>query len=113
MLDQLMLDQLDDTALDDLPFGVVCLDHGTVVRFNRTEAERSGIQRWRALGRSFFDDVAPGRENRTLAAHIDAFLAGREAGSVTHTFPRRTGADPTHIELERGDADRVYLKICR
>jgi photoactive yellow protein len=108
-----MLDNLDDVALDDLPFGVVCLDEGgTVVRFNRTEQERSGIQRWRALGRSFFKELAPGDKNRALAAHIDAFLAGHEAGTIDHTFTRRTGADTTRIELERGE-HRVYLKICR
>jgi photoactive yellow protein len=107
-----MLDNLDDRALDDLPFGVVCLDEGgTVVRFNRTEQERSGIQRWRALGRSFFKELAPG-DTQELAEHIDAFLAGREAGTIRHTFKRRTGADTTRIELERGD-HRVYLKICR
>ena len=108
-----MLDNLDDRALDDLPFGVVALDErGTVVRFNRTEQERSGIQRWRALGRSFFKDIAPGDLNSSLAAHIEAFLAGREAGTIDHTFKRRTGADTTRIELERG-VHRVYLKICR
>ena len=108
-----MLDNLDDRALDDLPFGVVALDEGgTVVRFNRTEQERSGIQRWRALGRSFFKDVAPGEKNHELAEHIGAFLAGREAGTIHHTFERRTGADSTEIQLERGD-HRVYLKICR
>jgi photoactive yellow protein len=108
-----MLDNLDDLALDDLPFGVVALDEGgKVVRFNRTEQERSGIQRWRALGRSFFKDIAPGDKNSPLAAHIDAFLAGRAAGTIDHTFERRTGADTTRIELERGD-HRVYLKICR
>ena len=77
-----MLDDLDDSALDDLPFGVVCLsDAMTVVRMNRAESEASGIQRWRAIGRDFFSDVAPGPSNRALAEHIRAFAAGGQGVS--------------------------------
>jgi photoactive yellow protein len=89
-----MLDDLDDNALDDLPFGVVCLsESGTVVRMNRTESERSGIQRWRAIGRDFFAEVGP---------------------AIAHTLKRRSVEDPTRIELVRGRrAGRVYLCIHR
>jgi len=110
-----MLDDLDDSALDQLPFGVVCLNERmTVVRMNRTESERSGIQRWRAIGRDFFGDVAPGPTNRELAEHIRAFAAGERATPIEHTFKRRAGADPTTIELVRGrSTGRVYLCIRR
>ena len=40
-------------------------------------AERSGIQRWRAIGRDFFRDVAPADSNRRLAEHVRAFAQGR------------------------------------
>src|SRR5262245_12051005 len=110
-----MLDDLSDSALDDLPFGVVCLSEAmTVVRMNRTESEKSGIQRWRAIGRDFFGDVAPGPTNVRLAEHIRAFAAGRGAPAIEHTFKRRAGVDPTTIELIRGhEAGRVYLCIRR
>ena len=110
-----MLDDLDDSALDQLPFGVVCLNERmAVVRMNRTESERSGIQRWRAIGRDFFGDVAPGLTNRKLAEHVRAFAAGKAAPAIAHTFERRAGADPTTIELVRGrSAGRVYLCIRR
>ena len=110
-----MLDDLDDTALDQLPFGVVCLNENlTVVRMNRTESERSGIQRWRAIGRDFFGDVAPGPTNRKLAERVRAFIAGQPAPAFSHTFKRRAGADPTTIELQRGrSSGRVYLCIRR
>jgi photoactive yellow protein len=89
-----MLDDLDDSALDDLPFGVVCLsESGRVVRMNRTESERSGIQRWRAIGRDFFAEVGP---------------------AIARTFQRRRGEDPTRIELVPGrGTGRVYLCIHR
>lgn len=55
-----MLDELDDEALDALPYGVVCLSSaGKVLRMNRAECERAGIQRWRALGRDYAREIAP------------------------------------------------------
>jgi photoactive yellow protein len=110
-----MLDDLDDRALDDLPFGVVCLSEAlTVLRMNRTESERSGIQRWRAIGRDFFGEVAPGPTNQQLAEHVRAFASGRGTRAIEHTFKRRSGEDPTTIELVRGrKAGRVYLCIRR
>jgi len=109
-----MLDELDDAALDALPFGVVCLDDAMkVVRMNRTESEKSGIQRWRAVGRDYFQDVAPGPTNRALAEHVAAFAHGDRASSrLAHTFHRRAGDDRTQIEL-RKERDRLYLVIHR
>lgn len=114
MLDATVLDDLDDAALDALPFGVVCLDGSNrVVRMNRTESEKSGIQRWRALGRNFFQDVAPGPTNRGLAEHVAAFATGKAAATqVHHVFHRRAGDDETEIELRR-ERDHVYLVIRR
>src|SRR5512135_3911803 len=104
-----MLDDLDDQSLDELPFGVVCLsDAGKVLRMNRTESEKSGIQRWRAIGRDFFRDVAPGPTNRALAEVVSAFIATHEAPPLPHVFHRRAGDDATLIELAPGRArDRV------
>lgn len=110
------LDELDDSALDALPHGVVCLSEArTVVRMNRTESERSGIQRWRAIGRDFFADVAPGPSNGALADRVRSFMAGKgPSRPFPHTFRRRAGADETTIELLRGHrADRIYLCIRR
>lgn len=109
-----MLDDLDDAALDALPFGVVCLgEDNRVLRMNRTESVASGIQRWRAVGRDFFRDVAPGPTNRALAEAVAAFSTGEAAQTqLRHVFQRRAGADKTEIELHR-ERDRVYLLIRR
>ncbi|NVB77203.1 MAG: PAS domain-containing protein [Kofleriaceae bacterium] len=109
-----MLDDLDDSALDKLPYGVICLsERMTVLRMNRAESEASGIQRWRAIGRDFFGDVAPGPTNRALADAVAAFAAdGATKTQLVHTFKRRAGADKTCIELERGRVPgHVYLRI--
>jgi photoactive yellow protein len=116
-MQMLMLDDLDDAALDQLPFGVVCLDvdqRMKVVRMNRTESEATGIQRWRAIGREFFREIAPGPANRELADAIQAFAEGDGPQAVSHVFPRwRGNADPTQIELVRGRDAAVYLCIRR
>jgi photoactive yellow protein len=116
-----VLDDLDDRALDDLPFGVVCLDDQmTVIKMNRVESEASGIQRWRAIGRDFFRDIAPGPTNAALAKEVRAFAANprispcKPSAPIRHTFKRRAGADTATIELVRNARrDRVYLCIRR
>jgi hypothetical protein len=104
------LDDLDDAALDALPFGVVCLSPaGVVERFNRVEAERTGIQRWRALGRDYFTDVA-GPAGPELAAHL-ATLAPGSATRVHHTFRSYHRAVEAEVAASRCEAGRVYLCI--
>ena len=116
-MQMLMLDDLDDAALDQLPFGVVCLDGGErmkVVRMNRTESEATGIQRWRAIGREFFREIAPGPANRDLAEAVRAFADGDGPPALSHVFPRwRGNADATQIEMVRGRDAAVYLCIRR
>jgi len=105
-----MLDDLDDDALDALPFGVVCLDQDNrVVRMNRIESEKSGIQRWRALGRDFFRDLA-GPDAGELAAQVQALSRGART-RVYHRFRGFHRADDAVIDMSRCEADRVYLCI--
>jgi photoactive yellow protein len=53
--------------LDALPVGVVVLDPaGTVVHFNRAEERLAKRQRERALGRDFFQEIAPCMDVREL-----------------------------------------------
>lgn len=104
------LDHLDDTALDALPFGVVCLSPaGVVERFNRAEAERTGIQRWRALGRDYFRDVA-GPAGRELAAQLAELPPGAST-RVHHTFRGYHRATEAEVDAARCAAGRVYLCI--
>jgi hypothetical protein len=57
---------LDDESLDALPYGVVCLsESGRVLRMNRTASEKSGIQRWRAVGRDYYREIAPVLKKRS------------------------------------------------
>jgi photoactive yellow protein len=112
MTEPLCLDDLDDGALDKLPFGVVRLGPTNLVeRYNRAESERAGIQRWRALGRDFFRDLA-GSNAGDLAAQVDALANGARA-RVFHTFVGYHRTDDVVIDMSRCEAGRVYLVISR
>ena len=112
MTEPLCLDDLDDAALDKLPFGVVRLSPTNAVeRYNRAESERAGIQRWRALGRDFFRDIA-GTNASDLAAHVDTLPLGGRA-RVFHTFIGYHRVDDVVIDMSRCEAGRVYLVISR
>src|SRR5258706_15253782 len=109
MTEALCLDDLDDAALDRLPFGVIRLSPtGVVERLNRAEAERAGIQRWRAIGRDYFRDVAPSAGD--LAEQINTLAPGSRA-RIFHTFRGFHRVDSTVIDMSRCDEGRVYLCI--
>ncbi len=109
-VEPLCLDDLDDAALDRLPFGVVCLSpEGTVERYNRAESERAGIQRWRALGRDFFRDVAI-RDGAALAGYV-SLLAPNSGVRVFHTLHVAHRADDAVIDISRCAAGKVTLVI--
>ena len=112
MTEPLCLDDLDDHALDKLPFGVVRLGPtGTVERYNRAESQRAGIQRWRAIGRDFFRDLA-GANAAELATRVDELPRGGRA-RVFHTFIGYHRTDDVVIDMSRCDEGRVYLVIAR
>lgn len=103
------LDTLDDAALDKLPFGVVLLDPaGKIERYNQPEASRSGIQRWRALGRDYFRDVA--RASSDLSERVQQLAPGC-CDSVAHTFRGFHRQDHAVIEMSRSDDGHVWLCI--
>ena len=109
-MEPLCLDDLDDAALDRLPFGVVCLSpDGTVERYNRAESERAGIQRWRALGRDYVHDVAI-RDGAQLEKYI-AELGPNAHVRVFTTLHVAHRADDAVIDISRCAAGRVTLCI--
>lgn len=58
------LEAADDAALDAAPFGVVGMDKDNVVElYNAAESRIAGLSRDRAVGRPFFDAVAPCMNN--------------------------------------------------
>lgn len=53
-------DVLSEAELDKLPMGMIQLDRdGTVLKFNQTESDLAKVEKADAVGKSFFDEVAP------------------------------------------------------
>jgi photoactive yellow protein len=113
MNNEACLDALDDAQLDHLPFGVIRLGPtGRVERYNRTEAERAGMQKWRVLGRDFYREVV-GAEGAALAAEVAALPIGVKA-RVQHRLQRYRHSGNTEevtIEVARTREGGAYLCI--
>lgn len=109
MKDEACLDALDDTELDHLPFGVIRLGPtGRVERYNRAEAERAGMQRWRVLGRDYYREVAG--DDGALAARVAAVPIG-ERVRVQHRMRRYRKTEDVTIEVARTSSGGAYLCI--
>ena len=77
-------DVLTQGELDSLPVGMIQLDrNGRVLKFNRTESELARVAAADAVGKSFFDDVAPC--TRVQAFH-GKFLEGVEKRQLHTVF---------------------------
>jgi photoactive yellow protein len=73
------LQALDDTALDEVPFGVIGFDaEGTVRRYGAAESRMAGLSRQRVLGLSLFGEVAQCMNNYLVAQRFeDSAAAGQ------------------------------------
>jgi photoactive yellow protein len=77
-------DQLAEEELDNLPVGMIQLDpSGKVLKFNQTESDLARMDKAAALGKSFFDEVAPCTKVREFHGK---FLDGVAARDLSTTF---------------------------
>jgi photoactive yellow protein len=80
-------DVLTEDELDSLPMGMIQLDRdGTVLRFNQAESDLAHYPRQQALGRSFFDEVAPCTRVQDFHGR---FVEGVKNRSLHTVFPYR------------------------
>ena len=114
--DAFALDGHDDAQLDDLPFGVICVDErGTILRYNLAEARLARLDRSQVLGRDFFRQIAPCTATAEFEGRFRAFVGGQEPRvAFPYIFDFKFGAQEVHVELVRGSAaGRYYLCINR
>lgn len=110
------LDDLDDDALDQLPYGVVGLDvDGRITRYNLAEARLARLDRQAVVGALFFVRVAPCTATDAFQGRVQRFLAsGAESDTFEYVFDFRFGAQDVQVELLRGTQQAaVYLLINR
>ncbi|HVG43176.1 MAG TPA: PAS domain-containing protein [Longimicrobium sp.] len=77
-------DVLTPGELDSLPVGMIQLDRtGKVLKFNQTESDLARVAAADALGKSFFDEVAPCTK---VQAFYGKFLEGVEKRQLQTVF---------------------------
>jgi photoactive yellow protein len=78
-------DVLTEDELDSLPVGMIKLDRdGTVLKFNQTESSLTRVEKNDAIGKSFFDDVAPCTKVQEFHGR---FLEGVRSRTLHTIFP--------------------------
>ncbi|MCL4820430.1 MAG: PAS domain-containing protein [Vicinamibacteria bacterium] len=81
------IDHLKEHDLDALPIGAIRLDkNGTVLAFNAHEAQLTGRDPQRVIGKNFFTQVAPCTNVQRFAGK---FREGVAAGELHEVFPYR------------------------
>lgn len=117
-LDPTTIEDLSDTELDELPFGVICLaGDGTILRYNLAEARLARLDRARVLNKKFFGQIAPCTAVPEFQGRFEAFL-GSSRETLVQRFPFlfdfKFGAQLVTIEMVRSRLpDRAYLLVNR
>ena len=67
--------RLSPNELDQLPYGLICIDaQGRVVHYNDAEARLARLPKERVVGRNFFTDVAPCTRVREFEGEFQALV---------------------------------------
>lgn len=81
------IDTMTEEELDKLPFGAIRLDRtGKILSYNRAEANLTGRDPRRVVGRNFFTEVAPCTNVQEFAGR---FREGVTSGDMHIIFPFR------------------------
>ena len=116
--DPLRADQRSDDELDQLPFGIICLDAaGKIVRYNLAEARLARLDRATVLGKTFFGQVAPCTARPEFQGRFLQFVKPGNTAPTdrwSYVFDFKFGAQQVDVELARGGLpNRFYLLINR
>jgi photoactive yellow protein len=116
--DPFRADQRSDDELDQLPFGVICLDAaGKIVRYNLAEARLARLDRATVLGKTFFGQVAPCTARPEFQGRFLQFVKPGNTAPTDrwpYVFDFKFGAQQVDVELARGGLpNRFYLLINR
>jgi photoactive yellow protein len=108
------LDAMSGAEFDDLPFGVIRLDiDGTVLAFNHTESEYSGMRPQHVLGRHFFRELAP---CTNTAKFLGKFKEGVAKGHIDATFDymfTRLAEPAVRVHMVKAPGEDFWLLIDR
>jgi photoactive yellow protein len=95
---------LDESEIDELPFGLISVDPtGTILQYNTYESRLARLSKERVIGRNFFRDVAPCTAVQEFQGRFERFAAepGDGAESFDFVFPFAFGTQHVNITFLR------------
>ena len=112
-----VLSTLDDEQIDNLAFGMITLDrNGTILQYNAAEGAITGRDPKQALGKNFFNDVAPCTNTDEFYGR---FKAGVAAGDLNvlfeYTFDYNMAPTRVRVHMKNapGSSDKFWVLVKR
>jgi photoactive yellow protein len=110
-------DVLTEDELDTLPVGMIQLDRdGTVLKFNQTESSLARVDKGDAIGKSFFDEVAPCTKVQEFHGKFVEGVASRTLHTVfPYQFRFRDGRQKNVVisMFYSGSTETVWVLVQR
>ncbi|HEX8613999.1 MAG TPA: photoactive yellow protein [Telluria sp.] len=112
-----VLSTLSEEQIDNLAFGMITLDrNGTILQYNAAEGAITGRDPKEAVGRNFFDEVAPC--TKTPEFH-GRFVNGARSGDLNVFFEYTFDYNMTptrvrvHMKNAPGSTDKFWVLVKR
>lgn len=94
------LAQLGDASLDALPFGVIGFGaDGRITRYNKFEADATGLNQAKQIGKDLFTEVAQCMNNFMVAQRFEDALNEKRALDTTMDYVLTWKMKPTKVQL--------------
>jgi photoactive yellow protein len=110
-------DVLTEDELDNLPMGMIQLDrNGIILKFNQAESTLARVEKSDALGRSFFDEVAPCTRVQEFHGRFVEGVANRSLHTVfPYEFRFRDGREKSVVisMFYSASTDSVWVLVQR
>ena len=105
-----LLNQVSDSSLDELPFGVVKMDlTGKVLAYNKAESRITGVAPEEAISKHFFSEIAPCTNNFMVASRYEQMFLDEE---LDYIFTYVTTPTRVRLRLMRApDSSYQYLLV--
>jgi photoactive yellow protein len=117
MFDERDVFGLSQDEIDDLPFGLIAVDHaGNIEQYNSYESRLSRLPKERVIGLNFFRDVAPCTAVQAFQGRFERFVQedGDGAESFDFVFPFAFGRQHVNITfLRNGKSKQVKILVNR
>jgi photoactive yellow protein len=117
MSDSPDLFELSEDEIDELPFGLISVDHeGNIEQYNSYESRLARLSKDRVIGRNFFRDVAPCTAVQGFQGRFERFVSegGDGAESFDYVFPFVFGRQHVNITfLRSGKSKQIKILVNR